>query len=130
MTETQLLHLMIQRAPAELPDARIFRRNVGLFRTIGPATDDLVPSGRLVKVGIEGQADAYALLRGGINVEIETKSAKGAMREAQLRWRAFCETWCIPHVVLKARRGAEPDAIVAEWIEELRAVFCALTRTA
>lgn len=120
MTETQLLHLLFQRAPAELPDARLFRRNVGVYWT---------KDGRPVRIAIEGQADAYALLRGGRIVEIETKAATGRMREAQHRWADFCRAWGVPHVLLTATKHATPDEVVAEWIEELRGVFAALTRT-
>ena len=120
MTETQLLHLLFQRAPAELPDARLFRRNVGLYYT---------KDGRPVRVGVEGQADAYALLRGGLVVEIETKAARGRMSVAQERWAEFCARWEIAHVVLTAPKFATPDRAVAEWITTLRCTFAALTRT-
>jgi len=120
MTETELLHLLLLRAPVELIDARLFRRNVGLYRSI--------EGNRVVKVGVEGQCDAYALLRGGRTVEIETKAARGRMLDEQRCWRDFCHTWGIPHVTLKAQRGESPDATVARWIEELRTVFFAITR--
>ncbi len=115
MTETDLLRLLFMHAPAELPDARLFRRNVGRFRTFGGE--------RVVHVGIEGQADVYAILRGGRIVEIETKARRGRLSPAQEAWRDFCAGWGIPHVVLRERRGATPDETVQEWIEELRAVF-------
>ena len=121
MTETQLLHLLLQRAPAVFPDARLFRRNVGLYYT---------KDGRPVRVGIEGQADAYALLRGGLLVEVETKAARGRMSEPQHRWRDFCVAMGIPHVVLIASKSATPQEIVSEWIDELRGVFAALRRPA
>lgn len=121
MTETQLLHRLFERAPAELPDARLFRRNVGRFRSFDGA--------RVVHVGIEGQADAYALLRGGIIVEIETKAATGRMREAQRRWRDFCAAWGIRHLLLCARPGAAPEDVVTEWIDQLRSAFAAARAT-
>lgn len=120
MTETELLHLLFQRAPAELPDARLFRRNVGRYKSFDGS--------RVVHVGVEGQADAYALLRGGRIVEIETKAARGRMRDAQDRWRAFCDEWGIAHVVLTAPKNATPDEIVREWLEELRGVFRRIAR--
>lgn len=120
MTETQLLHLLFQRAPAELADARLFRRNVGLYWT---------KDRRPVRVGVEGQADAYAFLRGGIIVEIETKASRGRMSVEQERWQDFCHAWGIAHVVLTAKKNATPDEVVAEWIETLRGIFAALTRT-
>jgi hypothetical protein len=121
VTETELLHLLFQRAPAELPNARLFRRNVGRYKTFDGS--------RVVHVGVEGQADAYALLRGGRIVEIETKAARGRMRDAQDRWRDFCDGWGISHVVLTASKYATPEENVTIWVEVLRGVFAALTRT-
>lgn len=121
MTETQLMRLLLERAPAELPDARLFRRNVGRFRSFDGA--------RVVHVGIEGQADLYALLRGGIIVEIETKSATGSLRVAQERWRSFCAAWGIRHLLLCAPKGATPDDVVTGWIEQLRSAFAAVRAT-
>lgn len=122
MSETDLLHLLLLRAPAELPDARLFRRNVGRFKTFD--------GNRVVHVGIEGQADAYALLRGGRIVEIETKAATGRMRTRQIAWQAFCLGWGIPHAALTARKNATPDEVVSEWIEILRGFFLRVTRAA
>jgi hypothetical protein len=116
MSEHDLLALFIREAPKALTDLRVFRRNI-INRVV-------MIEGRKVHLvnGIPGQGDAYALLRGGRHVEIETKSAKGAMREAQERWRDFCAAWGVPHLVLKAREGEAEGATVARWIEELRVV--------
>lgn len=122
MTETDLLHLLLQRAPAELPDARLFRRNVGVYRSL--------EGRRVVRVGIGGQCDAYAFLRGGLTVEIETKAKRGRLSEEQEHWKAFCDAWGIPHVVLTEKKNATPDEAVAEWIEVLRGVFARVTRRA
>lgn len=122
MTETDLLHLLFRRAPAELPDARLFRRNVGRFKTFGGE--------RVVHVGIEGQSDVYAIVRGGHLVEIETKARRGRMSDEQRAWQSFCVAWGVPHVVLRERRGATPDEAVQEWIEELRGVFARVTKRA
>ena len=117
MSEHDLLALFIREAPKALPDLRVFRRNI-IRQTVNR-------DGREVHLrnGIPGQADAYALLKGGCHVEIETKSATGRMRAAQERWRAFCAAWGVPHLVMKARAGEEPADTVARWIEELRGVL-------
>ncbi len=111
MTETDLLNLLIERAPHALPHVRIFRRNILNVET---------KLGFRARNGIKGQSDAYAYTRGGKVVEIETKAARGTLAEAQKAWRTFCETWGIPHLVLRARPNEQPDDTVARWIEELR----------
>lgn len=117
MTEHDLLALFIREAPKALPDLRVFRRNI-INRVV-------MIEGRKVHLvnGIPGQGDAYALVRGGRHVEIETKVAKGRMREAQERWRDFCASWGVPHLVMQARKDEPADATVARWIEELRGVL-------
>ncbi|MDB4946218.1 MAG: hypothetical protein JWP97_5752 [Labilithrix sp.] len=112
MTETELLNLFFERVPAALPDLRVFRRNVGRFKTFD--------GDRVVHIGIAGQADAYAIGRGGIHVELEGKAARGALMKRQVAWRAWCERWRIPYLVLRARRGETPDETVTRWLEELR----------
>lgn len=108
--ETDLLHTLIARAPSALPNVRVFRRNV-----LNVAT----AHGFRARNGIPGMADAYALVVGGLHVEIETKSARGQLRGAQENWAEFCHGWGVPHVVLRAQRGEPPDRTVARWIAEL-----------
>jgi len=117
MSEHDLLALFIRETPKALPDLRVFRRNI-IRQTVNR-------DGRKVHLvnGVPGQGDAYALLRGGRHVEIETKSVTGRMCAAQERWRAFCAAWGVPHLVLKARVGEEPADTVTRWIEELRGVL-------
>jgi hypothetical protein len=110
-SETDLLWQLIKEAPVSLPDVRVFRRNILNVATV---------QGFRAVNGIKGQADAYALARGGRHIELETKAARGAMRDAQERWRAWCVGWEIPHLVLKAGKRETPDATVRRWIEELR----------
>lgn len=117
MSEHDLLALFIRQAPKAIPSVRVFRRNI-INRTV-------TIEGRRVHLhnGIPGQGDAYALLKGGRHVEIETKAAKGTMREAQERWLDFCEAWQVPHLVLRAKRDEPADTTVTRWIEELRGVL-------
>jgi hypothetical protein len=112
MNETDLLHLFIAAAPHTLPDVRVFRRNIINVETI---------HGFRARNGIAGQADAYAIFRGGRHVELETKAARGTMRKAQIAWRAWCERWQVPHLVLRAVKGEQPSDTVVRWIAELGA---------
>ena len=62
----------------------------------------------------------------GRHIELETKAARGTLREAQAMWRARCLSppmnWppLCPHLVLKARKDESPDDTVNRWIEEIR----------
>lgn len=117
LTETDLLHMFIERAPFALPHVRVFRRNV-----INRAVEI---DGRTVHLrnGVPGMGDAYALVLGGRHVELETKSARGKMRDAQESWAEWCHGWGVPHLVLRARRDEAPDQTIARWLEELRAIL-------
>ena len=114
MSEHDLLTLFIRQAPLRIPSLRVFRRNI-INRTV-------TIEGRKVHLvnGIPGQGDAYALLKGGRHVEIETKAATGRMRAGQVRWQAFCAAWGIPHLKLQARRDESAETTVDRWIEDLR----------
>lgn len=109
-SETDLLHLFIERVPFVLPNLRVFRRNVINVEAKG---------GYRVRNGIAGQADAYAIRKGGLHVEIETKAARGKLRTAQVAWRGWCHAWGVPHLILQARLGETSDATVQRWIAEL-----------
>lgn len=113
MNETDLLHSFMAAVPHVLPDARVFRRNI-----INATTT----FGTRVRNGIKGQADAYCLVRGGLHVELEAKSATGSLSKEQLAWQAFCLRFDIPHLVLAARRNETPNDTVARWVAELRTV--------
>lgn len=112
MHETALGHLFIAAVPHHLPDVRVFER---------PIINVEAKQGFRVRSGIVGQCDLYAVVRGGKHVELELKQARGSMRNAQIRWQQFCESFGIPHLVLKARKDETPDATVARWCRELEA---------
>ena len=116
--ESDLLALFIERVPYVLPHVRVFRRNIVNTESI---------HGFRARAGIPGQADAYALVRGGRHVELETKAASGRMRAAQEAWRSLCAEMKIPHLVLRGRRGEAPEATVERWVGELDAVAQALS---
>lgn len=109
MNETDLLHAFIAAAPYALPGVHIDRRNI---------INERSARGHWLRNGIIGQADAFAVYRGR-HVEIETKSARGTLRDAQARWRARCLSGLCPHLVLRARRDEAPTDTVNRWIEEL-----------
>ncbi len=114
MNETDLLHLFIERVPFALRDVRVFRRNIINVETV---------HGFRARNGIKGQSDAYALVRGGRVVELETKAARGVMRKAQIAWREWCLIWEIPHLVLRAEKGELPSDTVVRWIAKLEGVI-------
>lgn len=116
-SETDLLFMFIQRAPLAFPGVRVFRRNV-INRVVEERGRKFA-----LRNGIAGQADAYALVKGGRHVEIETKAARGVMRDAQWAWRSFCRDWGIPHLVLRARSDEDEEATIARWLEELGGVL-------
>ncbi len=115
--ETDLLALFLRAAPLAIRDVRVYRRNIIRRKVVIDEREVMLVN------GIPGQADAYALVRGGRHIELETKAAKGKMRAAQVRWRAFCEAWGVPHLVLRALAGELPDETVNRWCEELRAIL-------
>lgn len=113
MNETDLLHLFIQQVPFSLPDVRVFRRNIINVMTV---------HGQWARNGQPGQADAYAITRGGLHVELEAKAAAGKLAEAQRRWRAWCEDWAIPYLLLRVLTRETPERTVERWVENLQRV--------
>lgn len=103
--------MFVQGAAYLVPTCRVFRRSIINVETKG---------GWRAKAGIKGQADYYAIVRGGRIVELETKAARGVLEEAQKAWRAFCIDWQIPHLVLRAQRNEAPSDTVQRWCEELK----------
>jgi len=116
MNETDLLHAFRERAPHALPGLFVERRNILNVQTV---------HGFRARNGIIGQADSFAVYLGR-HVEIETKAARGTMRDAQVAWRKRCVEGAGPlpplcqHLVLRARKEEESSATVSRWIEELR----------
>lgn len=113
MNETDLLHAFMRAAHLALPDeVRLFRRNIINVRSI---------HGTQVRNGIKGQCDAYAVQRGGRHIEIEAKSATGRIEAEQAKWRALCERFAIPYLLLVARSGEDSKVTVDRWVEEFKA---------
>lgn len=111
--ETTLQTALLLAAPRELPDLRLYRRNVGAARMRGRA---------VVKFAIAGQCDLYGISRGGRHYEIELKAASAPSRlpPDQESWASWCIAWGVPHIVLRAHHDEPDDKTVARWCEELR----------
>lgn len=71
----------------------LWRQQVGTFRA---------PAGHAVKIGIEGQADIGGVLYTGRAIQIEVKSARGRMREAQARWAEMCRQMGVLYVLARS----------------------------
>ncbi len=112
MTELDLMWSLMARAPAALPDLRLFRRSV---------VNVEAKRGFRVKAGIPGQCDIYAIQKGGRIVEVETKARRGVLSPAQKSWQSFCLSWGIPHLVLRELPQETAEQTVSRWVEELRA---------
>lgn len=114
--ESQLQARLLLAAPARLPQWRMFRRNVGEAKLRG---------GHTVHFGIKGQADIYAMLRGGRHVEIELKAAGKQLSPEQKQWQVWCLEWEVPHVVLRALKSESEEETVERWITELSSLIAA-----
>lgn len=116
MNELELMRAFMAEVPRAMPHVRVFRRDI--------INADVQRNGRSfhIKAGIKGQSDLYAIARGGLHVELETKATKGTLADEQKAWRAFCLDWRIPHLVLRAKAGEHPATTIERWVSELRSV--------
>ena len=110
MGETTLQLALLLAAPRALPNLRLYRRNVGSARALR--------TGQVVQYGLEGQADLYALARGGWHGEVEVKRFTKLSPE-QEHWRDWCREWGVPWACVEARRDEPPTATVDRWVAEL-----------
>jgi hypothetical protein len=113
MIESEYMRKLLVRASSEIPNLRLFRRNVGALK---------VSERRMFRSGIPGQCDLYGYERGtGRVVEIEIKNVRGRLTQAQERWRDWCREWGIPWVLCDVSLlDPSPDATVTRWIEQIR----------
>jgi hypothetical protein len=113
--ESTLQTALLLAAPRELPDLRLFRRNVGVARLRG---------GHTVSFAIAGQCDLFGYWKGGIAVEVELKTADAPKRlpPDQQVWADWCANWGVPHIVLRAAKAETVETTVQRWCEELRAL--------
>ena len=110
MSESSLQQLLLAQAPKLLPDLRLFRRNIMRVKI----------DGRVVQLGIKGQADLYGLARGGLHIELELKALTGRSGLAQRRWEAFCREWGVPYLLLRPEPDESPQTTVERWCLEIR----------
>lgn len=116
-SEAQLLKSFLEAVPYRIPGTLVFTRPmVNARATAGGRTWH-------VRAGVPGQCDLYAVARGGKHVEIEGKSARGQLRDAQIAWQKRCVELEIPHLVLRARKGEAPSDTVTRWCDELRSIL-------
>lgn len=109
-SEKELQSALLLAAPAAIPNLRLFRRNIGKARF----------KSAVVSFAIKGQSDLYGIWRGGRVIELELKTSTGALSPEQLSWQAFCRSWGVSHLVLRAREGESTSDTVARWIIEIR----------
>jgi len=116
-TEGQLLKSFLEAVPYRIPGCLVFERPIVNARATA--------AGRTwhVRSGVPGMADAYCVAPGGKHVEIEGKSARGQLRDAQIAWQKRCAELEIPHLVLRARKGEAPSDTVSRWCDELRSIL-------
>lgn len=114
-TESQLQAALLLAAPACLPELRLFRRNVAKAKL----------HGFVVQFALPGQCDLYGYTRSGRVIEVELKAAGKKIKSGsdQDKWRAWCLSWGVPHVVLTGGKGETVGETVERWIRELRSVI-------
>jgi hypothetical protein len=109
--ERDYVRAFILAVPKYLPEVLIFERPIVNAR----ATNEKGQQWR-VRAGVPGQADAYAVARGGRHVELEMKSARGVLADQQKAWRARCRELGIPHLVLRVGKDEALQDCVQRWI--------------
>lgn len=109
--ELKLQAMFFLALPHHLPNLRVFRRNIGAGRTF---------RGNIIRFGISGQSDTYAIVDGGRHIEIELKALRGKLSDEQKVWRKWCEDWHVPYLLAVERKCDTHEQTVARWIEELR----------
>jgi hypothetical protein len=115
MLEGSYVIALLQRAPAEWPNIRIFRRHV---------TGVEMPSGAYLPIGIKGQCDLWAIERStGRHFEIECKNVRGSLNVNQQRWKSWCQDWGVPWIELRVKKQETPLATMERWVQELDAFF-------
>lgn len=104
--------------PLTLPHVTVFRRTIVRGK---------MAAGYYVRSNLPGQSDYWALVKGGLHVEIETKawleSGDRKVKAAQESWRLFCAAQEIPYMRPKALLGEDPNETVTRWVGELRTLI-------
>lgn len=108
--ESQLQTRLLLVAPERFHDLRLFRRNVGKARLQG---------GHVVRFALPGQCDLYGITLWGRHLEIELKSVGKKLSPDQVKWKAWCDEWKVPHIVLTAAKGETEEETMERWCGEL-----------
>jgi len=111
MIESDYIAPLLIRAPYVIPTLRLFRRQIMVARR----------GDRVMRAGVPGQADLYGYVQGGRCVEIELKGVDGRQSDEQRAWQAFCASWGVPYVLLRATRGEARRQTIERWCGELKA---------
>jgi len=88
-----LLAASAVRMPDGSPACVLWRQQCGLFTG---------PTGNVVKIGIEGQADLGGVLANGRAVQVEVKSPAGRLRDGQVRWAAMARRMNVLYLVARS----------------------------
>lgn len=111
--ESKLQAAFLLAVPREVPAVRVFRRNVAVVRV----------EGRVIRFGIRGQCDLYAIAYNGLHAEIELKALGGDLAPEQRAWRAWCINWNVPYALLEEREHESKSDTIGRWCRELRSVL-------
>jgi len=74
---------------------------------------------RVLRAGIKGQCDLYAIERGGRHFEIELKGPTGSLRPEQRLWKEFCEFWGVSYMLLRMNIGESAESAASRWCDEI-----------
>lgn len=98
------LALSALRLPDGSPICIVWRQFVG--KVMGP-------SGHMISIGIEGQADLGGVLFTGRSIQIEVKSETGRLREGQKRWGAAMQRMNVLWLVARSKEEAVEAVLAA-----------------
>jgi hypothetical protein len=81
MTAQEIISGLLIRIPVQIPDCRVWRRNVGAAMT----------DRGFVRFGIPGEADITGIASGGRRIEIEVKAGRDKLSDKQAKFLAMIE---------------------------------------
>ncbi len=125
MIEIELMRMFL--ASYRHSRVRLFRRNI-IDKTVQE-----MRTGRVIqmKAGLPGQADAYGFIRNPqislldrlelppIPIEIEFKGQKTRVSPEQKNWRAFCDEYQVPYLILRAGVEESSGFTITRWTDEM-----------
>lgn len=87
----KLLKQSLSALQKALPNARLFERHVGLFKTM---------SGTPIKINQKGMADAYGIINGQ-HFELEFKTGNAKQTKEQKNWQKLCEKIGVKYYIIR-----------------------------